>query len=555
MSRVIFILIILCVTVAFGQQLFTPPSNDILKIMQSVTEQKVMAHIRYLSHDLLEGRAPCTRGDHLARWYIATQMELMGLKPGGDNGTFFQRIPMIATQTDPSVEMIVSKNDKVIKFKFGSEFIGFSGVPQEVVSIENKEIVFVGYGIVAPEHKWDDYKNVDVKDKVLLMLNNDPSTDDKNFFGGKARTYYGRWTYKYEIAAKKGAIGAIIIHTDESAGYGWNVVESSWSREQFDLQSTSVNVNEVKYKSWITFETAKQILKLAGKSFEELEKQAQKRSFKPVCLGVYLTSKLNNTIRTSETFNVIGMLEGSDPLLKDEAVIYAAHYDHLGIGKPIDGDSIYNGALDNASGVSAMLNIADVFTQLPSKQRRTVLFIALGAEESGLLGSLYYSLNPTFPPSKIAAMINIDGICLFGRTRDIISIGLGKTNIDTIVQSVAEWQGRVVKPDQFPELGMFYRSDQFNFAKIGVPCMYLSSGLEYIGKPPEFGVKMVEEYIRMHYHQPGDEISSEWDLSGAIEDIQLQFIVGLTISNAEEMPRWTKGDEFESIRLKSLMRE
>lgn len=527
------------------------PTDDAIRVMKIINTSTLMGHIRFLSHDLLEGRAPGTRGDELARTYVAAQMEMLGLEPGGDNGTFFQRVPIVAMRTDPSAVLTVAGRKKSVELKFGSEFVGFPGIQQEHVSLADAGIVFVGYGIVAPEQEWDDYKDVDVKGKILLMLNNDPSPDDPGMFGGKARTYYGRWTYKYEIAGRKGAAGAIIVHTTESAGYGWNVVESSWSRERFELEGQPGAARTV-LNAWTTSAATDKILELAGQNFNDLEQLAQSKDFRPVPLGITLSTSLHTDIRRVETSNAIGLLRGSDPELRHEAVVLTAHYDHLGIGKPVNGDSICNGALDNASGLSAMLNVAHMYASMVPTPRRTLVFAAVGAEESGLLGSQYYAENPTFPPAKIAANINIDGINIFGKTKDIVLIGMGKTSMDDIVKSVATWQGRAVKPDQFPEQGTFYRSDQFNFAKIGVPCLYPRSGLEYVGKPVDFGKQMVEEYIRKHYHQPSDEIRPDWDLSGAVEDLQLLYLVGLTIASADEMPTWTAGDEFEGIRLKSL---
>jgi Zn-dependent M28 family amino/carboxypeptidase len=545
------IVVALAVCGVYSQQGVIPPSQEVIAAMDRITTHGLMSHIRFLSHDLLEGRAPGTRGDVLARTYIAAQMEMLGLEPGGDNGTYFQRVPLVAMRTDPSAVMTLKGKNRSVSLGFGAEFVGFPGVQEKEVSVQDAEIVFVGYGIIAPEQEWNDYKNADVRGKILLMLNNDPAPDDPKVFGGKARTYYGRWTYKYEVAEQVGAAGAIVIHTTESAGYGWNVVESSWSRERYELQ-TDAQQGGLKLKAWTTFDATKKILDLAGKSFADLERQAQRKSFRPVPLGVTLSTTMYSTIHHVETTNVLGLIRGSDPQLLDQAVIYTAHYDHLGIGKPVDGDSIYNGALDNATGVSAVLNIAAAFTSLPTPPRRTVVIAAVGAEESGLLGSAYYARNPTFPPASIAANINIDGVNIFGRTRDIVMIGLGKSTMDDHLTAAARWQGRVVKPDAFPEQGSFYRSDQFNFAKIGIPCMYARSGLDYIDKPADFGREKVDEYIRKHYHQPSDEIGPDWELSGGVEDSQLQFLVGLSVANSDGMPVWNKGDEFERIRLESL---
>ncbi|MFN0157317.1 MAG: M28 family metallopeptidase [Bacteroidota bacterium] len=524
-------------------------SADQRKAMDAITPSSLLSHIRFLSDDLLEGRGPGTRGDRLTQMYIASQMELLGLKPGGNNGTYFQPVVIKGMKTDPSAKLVMSSSGGSSSFTFGNEYVAFTGAQEATTTVENAEMVFVGYGIVAPEQQWNDYKNVDVKGKILLMLNNDPAGDDPKFFGGKARTYYGRWTYKYEIAASKGAIGAIIIHTDESAGYGWNVVQNSWSGDRFEL-AAKPGIPRVPLKGWTTFEAAGRILALAGKKYDALNAAAQSRDFAPVPLGVKASVTLSTSMKQVETANVIGVLPGFDPILKDEAVIYTAHHDHFGIGRTVNGDSIYNGAMDNGTGVSALLNAACAFTSLQSPPRRSIVFMTVAAEEQGLIGSQYYSENPTFSPAKIAANINIDGLPIFGRTRDIIMIGKGKSSMDDVLMAASKLQGREVKPDQFPEKGSFYRSDQFNFAKIGVPCMFLKSGLDYIGKPADFGKKMDAEYTKLHYHQPSDELSPNWDLSGAVEDVQLNYLVGLMVANADKKPVWNKGDEFERIRQK-----
>jgi len=530
------------------QRLFTPPepAREALKL---VTSSSLMGHIRFLSDDLLEGRAPATRGDKLAQAYIASQMEACGLQPGAHDGSYIQRFPVLSLTVDPSLAVTVRSKDQSITLRYGSDFVGAAGKQQPLVEIRDADIVFVGYGIVAPEQKWDDYKGTDVRGKVLLFLNDDPPSDDPKFFGGKARTYYGRWTYKFEIAAQKGAAGAIVIHTNESAGYGWNVVENSWTGEQYELEQKP-NTPTTMLNGWTSKAATERLLAMAGHSLPDLMRRAARQTFKPIPLGLKLSASIATTIKRSETANVIGVLPGSDPALKNEAIIFTAHFDHLGITKPVNGDSINNGALDNATGVSALLNLARMFAAMEPKPKRSLVFAAVGAEESGTLGSQYYVENPTVPLANIAANINIDGLNIFGKTKDVVMIGLGRSSIDSVLISVASWQGRVVKPDQFPEQGSFYRSDQFNFARAGIPCMYLDGGVEYIGRPPDFAKQKVDEYITKHYHQPSDEIHSDWDLSGAVEDVQLMFLVANELANAPNMPQWNKGDEFEAARLR-----
>lgn len=533
----------------FSQNERYTPDRNARAVLDLLSPPALFGHIRILSSDLLEGRAPSTRGDKLAQTYIAAQMEIAELKPAGDDGTYIQRFPILSLTADPSLAPTFRAAHDSLTLAYGTEFVGTAGKQQQQVEVRDAEVVFVGYGIEAPEQKWNDYKDVDVRGKVLLFLNNDPPSDDPHFFGGKARTYYGRWTYKYEIAAQKGAAGALIIHTIESAGYGWNVVENSWTGEQFEL-ARDPSAPATLLNGWMTREVAEKLLKLCGRSLDELMKSAGRRDFTPLPLGITLSARITTAIKASATANVVGVLPGSDPTLRQEAVVFTAHFDHLGITKPVNGDSINNGALDNATGVSAILTLARMFSSLKQKPKRTLIFAAVGAEESGTLGSQYFVEHPLVPLAKIAADVNIDGINIFGKTKDIVMVGYGKSTIDEIVRRVAAWQGRTVKPDQFPEQGGFYRSDQYNFARVGIPCLYLDSGVEFIGKPEDFARKKVLEYIEHHYHQPSDEIRNDWDLRGAVEDLQLTFLVAYEIANAKEMPVWRKGDEFEAARLR-----
>ncbi len=548
-ALVVGLLLFTSIVSGSAQESLFVPSDAALQAMKLVTTNSLMGPIRFLSDDLFEGRAPVTRGDKLAQAYIASQMEACGLQPGGNDGTFFQHFPIVALTVDPSLAVTVRSKSQSIALAYGSEFVGSAGRQQPLVEVRDADIVFVGYGIVAPEQKWDDYKGTDVRGKVLLFLNDDPPSNDPKFFGGKGRTYYGRWTYKFEIAAQKGAVGAIVIHTKESAGYGWNVVENSWTGEQYELEQKP-NTPATLLNGWTSKAATERLLAMAGHTLPDLTRRAAQRSFKPIALGLKLSASIATTIKRSETANVIGVLPGSDPVLKNEAIIFTAHFDHLGITKPVNGDSINNGALDNATGVSALLNLARMLSSMEPRPKRSLVFAAVGAEESGLLGSQYYVENPTFPLGNIAANINIDGLNIFGKTKDIVMIGLGRSSIDSVLIAVASWQGRVVKPDQFPEQGLFYRSDQFNFARSGIPCMFLDGGVEYIGKPPDFAKQKVDEYIAKHYHQPSDEIRGDWDLSGAVEDVQLMFLVANELANAASMPRWNKGDEFEAARLR-----
>ncbi len=518
----------------------------------AISEDLLRAHIRFLASDLLEGRGPATRGDRLAQEYIATRLEAMGLEPAAPGGGWFQKVPLVGITGNVPETMTVTAGEKKRDFKRLEDFVAFSGAQKPETRIEDAEFVFVGYGIVAPEYGWDDYKNMDVKGKVLLMMNNDPE-DDPDLFAGKTRLWYGRWDYKYYVAAKKGAVGAFIIHTQPSAGYPWQVVRTSWSRERFELPYEGEP--RVEIKGWLTESAAREVVALGGKDLDSLRAAAQKKDFRPVPLGARSSMTISNTVQKKESANVLGRLSGSDPKLSRQMVIYTAHHDHLGMkqegGKPGE-DIIYNGALDNASGTAAVLAIARSYTDLPKAPHRTVLFAFVAAEEQGLLGSEYLAKHPPVEPGLIAANINYDGLNIFGRTTDLTMIGLGKSSLDQTIQALVKMQGRTLKADQFPDRGFFYRSDQLNFAKIGVPAAYFDNGTEVIGKPEGWGKKKIEEWESTHYHQPSDELREDWDLSGAVEDTQLGFYLGVKVANAETMPKWVPGDEFEAARRRAL---
>ena len=518
---------------------------------QAITENVLSGHVRFLASDLLEGRAPASRGEVIAMQYVQAQMEALGLEPGAPGGGWIQKVPLVGIVGNVPQKTSIAKGSEKVELTRLDDYVAFSGTQKPQSSISGAEVVFVGYGIVAPEFQWDDYKDVDVKGKVLLMMNNDPE-DDPKLFAGKTRLWYGRWDYKYMIAAQKGAVGAFIIHTQPSAGYPWQVVTSSWSRERFELPYEGEP--RVEIKGWFTEDASKKIAALGGQDLDRLRAAALKRDFRPVPLGVQFSMAIQSTVQTKEGGNVIGKLTGSDARLSKEAVVYTAHHDHLGMKtdpKPGE-DAIYNGALDNASGVSAMLAIAKAFSELPKKPRRSVYFASVTAEEQGLLGSEYFAKHPPIEPGRIAADINIDGVGIFGRTTDLTMVGLGKSSLDATVLALAKMQGRVVKPDQFPDRGFFYRSDQFNLAKVGVPAAYFDSGTDVIGKPAGWGKQQIEAWEDKHYHQPSDELKNDWDLAGAVEDVRLDFWLGVKVANADQMPEWNRGDEFEAARKKAL---
>jgi Zn-dependent M28 family amino/carboxypeptidase len=509
------------------------------------------ADVRFLAHDLLEGRGPGSRGDLLTQAYIASRLEGLGLEPGAPDGSWFQSLDLVSVTTHAPKVMKAERGGETAEFALLEEYAAESGVQTPQARIENAEIVFVGYGIVAPEYQWDDYKGADLKGKVLLMMNNDPE-DDPKLFAGKTRLYYGRWDYKYEMAAKVGAAGAIIIHTIPSAGYPWQVVKTSFAGTRFTLPETGQP--QVQATAWLTEDASKRLAKLGGHDLDALRASAQKRDFKPVPLGVTLSLALENEVEKTRTANVIGRLKGSDPVLSKQAVLYTAHHDHLGIkadAKPGE-DAIYNGALDNATGVAALIAIAESMKALTPGPRRTVYFAAVAAEEQGLLGSKYLAAHPPVPAGRIAANINMDGLNIFGPTRDMTMVGLGKSNLDATIHALAALQGRKLVADQFPDRGYFYRSDQFSLAKVGVPAAYLEGGIDVIGQPPGWGKARHEEYEQKDYHQPSDELRDSWDLRGAVEDVKLLFYLGVRVANATAMPAWNPGDEFEAARKKAI---
>ena len=520
--------------------------------VNSLTGDGIRKHIRVLAADEYQGRAPGSQGEQLTLKYLAEQFRAAGLEPGNPDGTWLQKVPLVGITADPAMKLTLAARGRKLAPKYGPEFVAWTKRVTETVTVENAEMIFAGYGVQAPEFQWDDFKGLDVKGKVLVVLVNDPPVEDQKVFGGKAMTYYGRWTYKYEKAAALGAAGLFIIHEDGPAGYPWAVVENGRKGEQFDLSTPDKNMGRAAFEGWFTWDMADKIFKAAGKNLAELKKAAATREFKPVPLGWNASLTLKNTLREVPSSNVVTRLTGSDEKLKNEYVAYVAHWDHLGVGPAVNGDTIYNGALDNASGTAALIELARAYKQLTTPPRRSILFIAVTAEEQGLLGSQYYGEHPLYPLGRTAAVINMDGINLLGRTKDITSVGMGSSTLDDVVKAVAAEQGRTVKPDPEPEKGFFYRSDHFNFSKQGVPAFYPHRGIEYIGKPQGWGLQMREKYTKEDYHKPSDEVKDYWDMSGAVEDARLFLIVGYRVANSHAMPTWLPGTEFKAKRDASL---
>lgn len=534
------------------------PGVDLKPAFERMTAAGLLAHIKTLASDEFEGRGPGTIGETRSVEYISKQFRELGLKPGNPDGTYFQKVPLVGFSS--KVEGSIAVGGKRIDLKFPADWVAVSRRFVPEVRVEPSDIVFVGYGVVAPEYGWDDYKGVDVRGKTIVMLVNDPpvpdpadpSKLDPAFFKGKAMTYYGRWTYKYEIASEKGAAAAIIIHETGPAGYPFEVVSGSWGRENFDIARTDGNRDRVSIESWITEPAARSFLAAAGQNFDALKKAATKRDFQPVPLAAKAEFHAKNTLRTIDSLNVLGLVEGADPAVKNEFVVYTAHWDHLGKDESRQGDQIFNGAVDNASGVASILEIARGFKALPKPPRRSILFIAVTAEEKGLLGAKYYAEHPLYPLEKTLANINIDGINVWGRTTDIVDVGLGMSDLDDILADAAKRQNRVVKPDAEPEKGFFYRSDHFEFAKLGVPALDTDSGTMYPGRPADFGVQKREEYTKNDYHKPTDEIKPGWDLSGAVDDLELLLEVGSRVADGDAYPVWKQGAEFRARREAAL---
>jgi Zn-dependent M28 family amino/carboxypeptidase len=525
-------------------------SGEAKTAAQQIAAEYLRDQITRFSADEFEGRAPATPADAKARDYLVEQLKQIGFEAGGPEGSWQQPFDVVGVTAQMPKQWSFKRGGKTVSFDWWNDYIAGSGVQAEAGAIKNAEVVFVGYGIQAPEFGWDDFKGQDLKGKVLLMLNSDPDWDP-TLFAGNMRLYYGRWGYKYESAARQGAAGAIIIHTTPSAGYPFQVVQTSWSGEQVELPAR--DEPRIQTKAWLTEQAARELVGLAGNDLDKLIESAKSKDFAPVELGVTTSLNFKNTINRSSTANVYGVLKGSDPQLSDEYVIYTAHHDHLGVGEPdSEGDTIYNGAVDNASGVAQVLAIGKAFKALPTPPRRSIMLLFVAAEEQGLLGSQYYAEHPTVEPGKIAANLNFDSANIWGRAKDIVYIGKGKSTLDEYVEEIAKVQTRVVTPDQFPDRGFFYRSDQFNFAKIGVPALYLDTGTDFVGKPPEWGKEQLAAHEANVYHQPSDEIDPSWNFDGMIEDAQLGFWVGLNVANADTMPSWTPGDEFEAARKQAI---
>ncbi len=537
----------------------TPPAAEPVDIavaaLPAVDGNAVLGHVKVLSSDEYEGRAPGTRGEELSVAYMVDQLKGFGLKPGNSDGTFIQKVPLAGSAVQGSPVLSFRKGGRRQDLKWKDDYVAWTKRLIESVSLDNSEMVFVGYGVQAPEFSWDDYKGVDLKGKTMVVLIGDPPVPDPadptaldpKTFGGRAMTYYGRWSYKYEMGAKMGAAAVLIVHETEPAAYPFSVVQSKVT-EQFDLLSPDKNMGRAAVEGWITLDQAKTMFAAAGQDFAALKKAALARAFKPVLLGTTASVTFKNKLRTIDSTNVVALLDGSDPVLKGECVIYSAHWDHFGIGPEINGDKIYHGAIDNASGVGGVIELARALTKVNPPPKRSILFLLVTAEEQGLLGSTYYAENPIFPLAKTAGVINIDALNVHGRTKDLVVVGLGNSELDDVLQKAAAEQGRVLKPDPKPENGSFFRSDHFPFVKQGVPAINPGGGVDYVGRPADWGIKIMEDFIKNDYHKPSDKIRPDWNMAGAAEDLQLYLAVGYRVANAARMPEWKAGSEFKARR-------
>ena len=524
-----------------------PPAA--IAAMQNIRPENIEQQTRFLSHDLLEGRGTGQRGGDLAAEYIATQFALYGLKPAGDNGTYMQKVPMVGITPGADTRFtLVPASGQPLNLKPLDEYVAYDQTQQPESNID-AELVYVGYGIVAPEYNWDDYKGVDVKGKVLLMLVNEPPSDDPKFFAGNALTYYGRWTYKYEEAARRGAVAAILIHKTDMASYGWQVVRNSNSGEKAYLKLDGTpNLHSA---AWIQLDVARKLAATAGLDLDKMMTDAQSRAFKPVPLNVRLSAHMTSKIRPIESNNVIAVLPGSDNKLKDEGVLYTAHYDHFGIRPGMTGDNIFNGAMDNATGCGILLEIARAYAESAQKPRRSIYFSSVTAEEQGLLGSEYLGKHPPIPVGKISLDLNYDDVMPLGSPEQVEVSGAERTTFYPTVQATAAEFRLAIRPDARPEAGYYYRSDHFSLARVSIPAFSVNAGTKFKGHDEAWGLAQEEDYRAHRYHQPTDEYRSGMDWSSDAAMARFGLALGWQAANQQHPVGWKKGDEFEKARLAS----
>lgn len=533
-------------------------SANLQPALQQISASSLLGHTSTLASDAFEGRAPGSVGEDSTVAYLTRHFKQLGLQPGNPDGSYVQKVPMFGYT--PTPKATINANGKNIQLSFPNDYVALTRRYAPSAEVNNSDMVFVGYGVVAPEYGWDDYKGLDVKGKTIVMLVSDPPVPDANnpeqldstIFGGKAMTYYGRWTYKYEIAAEKGAAAAIIIHETGPAGYPYEVISGSHSREGFEIITPDKNMNRAEVEAWITEPKAREIFTALGRNFDELKQAAISKDFKPVSLKATASFNIKNELREVQSQNVIAKLEGSDPELKDEYVVYTAHWDHLGKDPSLQGDQVYNGALDNATGTAGLLELAKAFSQMETKPKRSILFLAVTAEEKGLLGSKYYASSPLYPLERTVAVINMDVLNAYGPTEDVVVVGFGNSTLEDVLAQEAKSQNRRIVPEATPETGSFYRSDHFEFAKQGVPALYASSGVVARNQPTDYVKQWKQRYTANDYHKLSDEVRENWNLEGAVEDLQLFLRVGYRVANTEKYPEWKEGTEFKAKREETL---
>ncbi|MDH3588314.1 MAG: M28 family metallopeptidase [Gammaproteobacteria bacterium] len=513
--------------------------------IEAIDADSYRDRVRKLASDEFEGRAPFTDGETKTIEFLREEFQKAGLVPGNGD-SWYQKVPLVEI-TSESASLTLTGHSN-LEPPLGEDAIIWTKRVTDAVKLSDSELVFVGYGIVAPEYDWDDYEGIDVNGKTVVMLVNDPgyATQDANLFHGNAMTYYGRWTYKYEEAARQGAAGAIVIHEVQPAGYPWEVVSSGWTGPQFDLVTADKNFSRPVIEGWINTTTAAEIFAAAGITLEDARRAALHSDFEAKVLPWKVSGEIKNSIRESSSYNVLGLLPGSD--LADEYIVYMAHWDHMGRDESLEGDQIFNGAVDNATGTTALLELAEAFASVEPPVRRSVLFVAVTAEESGLLGSRYYGTNPVYPLANTVAGVNMDGLNVHGRTRDVAVVGFGSSELEQYLSRAARSQDRVIVAEPTPEKGFFYRSDHFNLAKQGVPVLYAESGFDYREGGTRRGTELARDWIENRYHKVGDEYREDWDMSGAIEDIRLYFMIGHELAASDAWPEWYSTSEFKNIR-------
>ena len=525
-------------------------SDDALNAQKSITAERLRQHISTLASDKFEGRFPGTIGEELTVKYLTETYEKLGLKPGNPDGKWIQKATMTGVISEYKAQFL--NDDERWVMKVGIDIVGNSYQTKEFVNIKKTELVYCGYGVNAPEYGWNDFEGIDVKGKVIVVLVSDPpimknGEMDDSMFGGKAMTYYGRWSYKFEEGLRQGAAGVLVVHETQPAGYPFAVLQGGYDGEQLMIENP--NVTPLAFQGWIPLSSVEKLFQMSGMNYQELKAAAVRPDFKAVALKATFTSKMTNSVRRFDSNNIVAKYEGTDPELKDEYIIYTSHWDHLGKNTKLEGDQIYNGANDNASGTGTIMAVAEAFSNLSEGSKRSILFLAVTAEEQGLLGATYYSINPLIPLEKTVAVMNIDAMGNnYGKTKDLIVVGKGNSELDLVLEYAAAQDGKYLIPDAEPEKGFYYRSDHFAFAKQGVPALYVDGGLDVVGKGKDYGHKKKDEYTNIDYHAVSDEIKEDWDFSGMVEDARILFRVGYAIGQHNEWPQWSEGTEFKAKR-------